>query len=42
LHEVTLDLPPSFNSDNLHLVLETDAMGNNSKDWTFWSTPRFE
>jgi hypothetical protein len=42
LHEVTLELPPSLNPDKVHLVLETDAMGNNSKDWTFWSMPRFE
>lgn len=42
LKEITLDLPENRHPQDSFLVLETDAMGNASKDWTFWSEPQFE
>jgi hypothetical protein len=41
-HEANLALPPRRQPNTAHLVFETDAMGDTTKDWTFWSTPRFE
>ncbi len=42
LQHETLKLPSRKNPHNVHLVLETDGLKNSSKDWTFWSIPRFE
>jgi hypothetical protein len=42
LQSATLDLPVRRHPEDAHLVLETDAMGNTSKDWTLWSEPDFK
>ncbi len=39
LKEIRLDLPERKHPLDAFLVFETDAMGNTSKDWTFWSSP---
>lgn len=42
LQEVTLELPSLADPDNAKLIMETDAMGDSAKDWTFWSEPKFK
>lgn len=39
LKDISLDLPARKHPLDAWIVLETDPMGNASKDWTFWSTP---
>jgi len=42
LQKITLELPPLVDPHNSKLILETDAMGDTAKDWTFWSDPVFQ
>jgi hypothetical protein len=42
LHVALVNLPARRRPHQAQLVFETDAMGDNSKDWTFWSPPQFQ
>lgn len=42
LHEALITLPARHRPDEARLVFKTDAMGDNTKDWTFWSPPQFQ